>query len=815
MNTAEQLKALSDLLQSDADNYALLQRIAACARSIERNEMFDWMLNSLTTRNHTCSRGDVLLSLLPCFTSKDDEETLLNELKKCLKRKNSNVSLTSILHMLERAQGRFHPLSVVLFLYWCLQSNRSICNTIQFIEVILSYIVELRDEQEIIKGIQTLRSACNEVNIVAQPMASRLQHDAHIRTAYRNLLLVTKTKDYTILDVIAFLTLSHSFTEEGDIREHFHHDTFSVITSTMQKLDTTSSIAQTIILPAMMELGLYMVLSPIRRPEYPPLDLVPEGVILPIQAIMMETKQYVVDLFHILPLEQRQDLITMLLSLAEIQVDFDLKEERCSLKEAMLERLPANLRRILKGVVTDKRIKVEFRNWHDVFTSSTTMVISIIRHHRTLFGTDIIRHRLERFARQLWNEDNEESEYVGQMKDCGCAMIELYCVAFVEYMELANTNDDISKRIDGIGMVQRLLLSFWDVKVSNRASMIGRDGSVVLGVILARYLIQSSFLSTSDREIILEWVSRILLSEDNDGCICVDAVTGYWGVVFLCSLCPELDGYPMLTRKSTLLRQSFRQKLLICPLVDIFDRIKIIVIARLGLIQLESTVENKDARIVFGYTKVPGYFEAKKAKTRRTFCAASLLKRLNTKGLLFSSQREGITEWLRFINCLVDIYFKIARELSANKWNPDGWLLASMELFPSVNNREIELLQNYAFSDDMEAAALPQQIDSTGDEGTSIISLLQCSSAYAIAIVICSAVLKNAHSNYQMDAKSGKETAVMKLIQFQLAKLYDLHYRLHSMLNLIQQYDKRDIQILVSTKRNYTNDTGLLIPGHV
>lgn len=430
-------------------------------------------------------------------------------------------------------------------------------------------------------------------------------------------------------------------------------------------------------------------------------------------------------------------------------------------------------------------------------------------------------------------------------KDMECVMMEFYCVALIKYMQvdiddevksnnhvdnLANTypgsNLSSSTRrseneyrqirlrgLDVMELIQRLVYSFWDLDPCERINMVNRDGSVVLGLMLSRQWVHSNLSDSQDCDMVLVWVLRLLKGDidciDDDTSestsVDIDAVTGYWALMFVYSLCPELDDHPILHHMnmcSLSLRdidkigaplQEYSRRYT-RPIHEVFNYVKMFTVAKLGLLYLATTKESKVtsnyANIVLGYSDVPEFFgEEMKGKKKRILRVASLVQEIRRKGG-FSTDGDGIVEWFKFLNLLLDIYFKLVYVISGPKWNPGTWITASIELFQAINDSDdvvpINLGERKVSCNDASNLHSDQLNDDHSDEDISFESLLDCTRAYFIAIAFVQAILKNAHHFYYTDETVQKKDATIKLVQFQLAKLYDLDDRCNEILNQIQ-----------------------------
>ena len=126
---------------------------------------------------------------------------------------------------------------------------------------------------------------------------------------------------------------------------------------------------------------------------------------------------------------------------------------------------------------------------------------------------------------------------------------------------------------------------------------------------------------------------------------------------------------------------------------------------------------------------------------------------------------------------LLDTYLQLGREASGGKWSPDGWLTASFILSRFTSG---ESNSNSTSSDHL----------------VEITKALKHAHGCVAAMAMSAAVLKNAYGQYSALCLSGtkesqaKANALLRLIQYQLAVLYDLRRRCLFALSFIEQSTK-------------------------
>jgi hypothetical protein len=563
----------------------------------------------------------------------------------------------------------------------------------------------------------------------------------------------------------------------------------SLIPLTLNKLKQEAnflpSSKYSFLLDASIHLGGHLLLSPIRYSNYPPLEVMSRSdghqMMLPIQRILEATKIYILDLFDFIPETSQRQMIMTLLTYAESSnnnVTRSTREEKDSVSpekedDDFLDRFPISIREILLGKNIDNTTKrVEKRHWHNVQTSCLIVLIELIRRYRVVIGMEIIRQRLEQYAVRMWYDESDQDGCT-DMGDKG-EIIDLCCNAYVEYMEVSSENCCCIGD-DAVGFVKRLLQSFWDVDMEKWSTMVDRDGRLVVGMILARYLIQSVKISNPDRSMLSDLITRILLSPNEISGSHVNAVIGYWGLAFFCSLSSELARLVSSTSQKEVYLMKFERRvkfIFTLPVSEVFDRIKMLIVTRLELIQLEREFVSRESMSYLVYSTLPKSFikSRQRVMNQRVFCLGSLITRVHCGDQLPIHQ---IKEWFTFVNCLTETYLRVGSFLAGEHWNPELWLLSSTEILSSTTSEEKGLSSFYRLGT---AKGWPENINLRAFKDVPIRVMLQSVYTYALAIAMHRALLIHV---FDCSHKGTAESKVksFNLIQFQLAKIYDLSFR--------------------------------------
>lgn len=307
-------------------------------------------------------------------------------------------------------------------------------------------------------------------------------------------------------------------------------------------------------------------------------------------------------------------------------------------------------------------------------------------------------------------------------------------------------------------LLQKLLFS---------GSVRGDSSRVVRGIMLATELIRCC----ADRECIQEWVLRLLLPATRRT---VDPELGSPGLAFLKAL-----------RK---LEKNDSKN-------DIFQHFKLI-LANTGLIQMLANYQmSKDDDAILGYSKLPFYFQSTAVKSRSMlFCVNFFLRHMDTAD---ARRWPYVTQW---VFELVDTYLCMGRE-KANKWRPDGWLLASVE-FPTiflpfdesvVNQKAVvdwmkRILCHFELTEEIQGkcAGLTDYAETIVHNleirqlRQFLESVYRFSLSLLVGVVLSAAVLKNAFEHLRAVQigenayKSANAGDLLRLVKLQVIKIYDL-----------------------------------------
>jgi hypothetical protein len=320
-------------------------------------------------------------------------------------------------------------------------------------------------------------------------------------------------------------------------------------------------------------------------------------------------------------------------------------------------------------------------------------------------------------------------------------------------------------------LLQKLL--FASSRSFGRAA--GDSTQVVRGLILATELISSAALNDTDRTCVKDFVLRILLPTTRR---MVD---------------PEL-GSPGLDFLKVLIRESACESS-----VDTFHHFKQ-VLANTGLIQiLEAYKQNKSNRqSILAYDdKIPRFFGGEQASPPRPmiFCLAFFLRR---------SDMSSPTRWkqtAKWVFELVDTYLKMGREVSPKGWHPDGWLRAAIEFpdcFHSCSSEtrvvgkplfSFDIAQTFDLRAEFDISKLISSLCAEVDPSRMASSILNFSLALWTGVALSAAVFTHSfqHCVDRLDLSESRSDELVRLIQFQIAKIYDMRRRLWVAMDVVDR----------------------------
>lgn len=345
-------------------------------------------------------------------------------------------------------------------------------------------------------------------------------------------------------------------------------------------------------------------------------------------------------------------------------------------------------------------------------------------------------------------------------------------------------------------------------------------GRIIRGLMLATELLQSDLFSRSDKECIHQWVHRILLPSTRRT---VDPEIGSCGLRFLSAW----STYQQSASTATIVDRPMGDE----KVFDMFQSFKMI-LANTGLIQMQSLYLERRKRqdeTVLGYTSIPAQFSmtfdssGKRKKRDMIFCVYSYVRASNAQ---HPSRWGDLTTW---VYNLVDMYLTMGREGTNNgsrernrkgrpQWLPDGWLEASLEL-PNLNLSVAKTgrksgtgakvlsseLCTHEVSFDLET--VPKSVCSEVANGLcegktvdqmhmQVESVLLVTLSFLLGAGLSAAVLRNTYAHLlNLDDMNGNESneedmrrrhEIVKLIQYQVMKIYDLRRKTETSLRLLE-----------------------------
>jgi hypothetical protein len=77
-------------------------------------------------------------------------------------------------------------------------------------------------------------------------------------------------------------------------------------------------------------------------------------------------------------------------------------------------------------------------------------------------------------------------------------------------------------------------------------------------------------------------------------------------------------------------------------------------------------------------------------------------------------------------------------------------------------------------------------------DGASVSAFFQSAYTFVIAISIKNSILMNSYKFWKKTAEATKAELLMKQIQYQLAKIYDLNHHLHRIMELVLDFSDQE-----------------------
>ena len=714
------------------------------------------------------------------------------------------------------------------------------------------------------------------------------------RRSMKNRAKNSKEKEHNVketwimLDLIAMLFLFHCSSIHREDIEHLiqslcyyrnfpfealkekllkcYFEPISTISSDRKKF---SSSIYSILVPALMELSLYLFLTPIRRLtdrfflQYPFCN---SSFSINKSHTLDYTHHLFICMFNVLHIKEREDVVQSLMGLSSrsnfiqplissihcnvrklddekstgrttklhpasnIQSNsINIPRKPSKKSKFLLESLPLLLQNLISSNDNNShcqkiaKSKDSFYECKDVYNiaKSSLRILAYLSQDKRLGGElqqykHIFIDRLSIFSdssTRLWEgmEQQISGEEFEQYTNCDYVIVHGTCHILVS---LEEQNSDIHEshncnvenyKMELLHMVQRLLFSSSEPKFAEPNHVIGKEKErrLVLGIILGKYLVQSSICNNSDRDEVFRWVLQIILPQPykqrNNPQQNISPVVGFWGLYFLISLCSEMNDklesfFGCQDDQSKNYHHYFKGKpvLSLYSALEIFNHVKTI-LARTSLIQMVDKRVQKENQSVLGFVTIPSYYglQGKKVSNlgqrKMVFCISSFLSKVSFPSYEDTTSPHvfcrNVSEWVRYIHALIDIYLQMGRMISKSKWSPNNWLLAQLEL-PRLLDTEspFELDQNDTFCEYFNCHE-SQCLDLIQRKQF----LLSYVSACLLSIGLYSAVFKNSLNHYTNRPQENKNNRVaLKLIQFHCAKIYKVKELCHYALQVLE-----------------------------
>ena len=595
---------------------------------------------------------------------------------------------------------------------------------------------------------------------------------------------------FLILDAVAVLALYQKHDMKPDVeatmdawikRKAFPFATFHLLLKTMchqHRPGKPACMLYNRLVPSLLSLGMFLLLAPVR-------------IDTDVEQQRDGTHNFLIELHHSLDRDYQEELVQCLLHLSE-ETSWDPEESDKVAKK----------RRVRPRKEMGKLSK------RDGLQMTADTVHNLLKHLARTARSSVARFK-HILVERLTSVPNDSALDDLRVTEQLCAI--LSCLV----------EPQISEQGSGLGidaseviiLLQKLLFTASysaDRRLTKGESTVD-VGRVIRGLILSTELVKSDALSQSDKECIHTWVHRILLPPTRRT---VDPEIGSHGLRFLSAwsswrerAAAESTAGPPPGNEQT---------------YDMFQSFKMI-LANTGLIQMLSLYLERKKRpneVVLGYTNIPSPFlkyssVRKRNKRDMIFCVHSYVQTSNAQ---HPSRWGQMTKW---VYDLVDTYLTMGREgTSANsstqkgrgqaKWLPDGWLEASIE-FPNLNllvertghksKKTVEFLSTQlckheiTFESKMVSKSSFHEVANglCEDKNLELVieqveSVLRLILAFILGIGLSAAVLRNTYAHLVSLDSIGIDTEsrpqegdlqhrsneIVKLMQYQLMKLYDL-----------------------------------------
>ena len=605
----------------------------------------------------------------------------------------------------------------------------------------------------------------------------------------------------------------------------------------------SSSKPSSLLKNALMEVGLYLLLIPIRCPDYPEEDNIgcnfspvlnfssrdfgddSISPVHPIRELFINVQSLLENLFPILDSDKQEDLILTLLHMSShttfipTMIDKVLRNKSDD-KSALWKYkhrhksdpsidgpLPYNLDRFFPLLSKVNVTKFDIRHIYDVAIMSLNVLKNVSDQSNSIRLRRITIDRLIHLVTSSYydcdlvnNHGAKKFDAVSKDKvtmlnyviiDIYCSMIVLWCdneVDRVKRLKMSKENELLFHKLLSGSTFSLSPITSCNTPGFATNKVVVSITTTITSFILGKNMLQSQFIEENVRNDIFESIINLILpsvsGESVDSIYTIDPQLSYWGLYFLCSCCPELTK----TDESDFQGEKCDvQQIYSIP--AIFEHVKTLV-ALTGIVKFESKVvenlerQGNERSSILIYRNEPSCLQGiVKPKRNMTYCIATLERKKINLNVSDDFGTKTIN-WIRFTNSLLDIYLYLGRLLSP-KWSADAWLMASIEIIDSQDDYDVSTEK------DITCHILAAPIETTKQiamrHGVSLL----------LSIASLHAVLRNSYAHYCKYRSTCDRDRLLKLLQFTIAKIYDLKCRFQRMFcsTLISTDDDKEFMV--------------------
>ena len=800
-----------------------------------RKDLFRFMLDFICKDYQNEYKESVRIHFTSWIVSimiKNEEQVFLDTIMEIIpKSQKSKKFITSILDLLLLKVDKFRSKAMVQYFLQliknCLQLNHgesvdeSVVRRIAF--VLFVYTDTGKDTKNTKESIQSLRNFYDDMSDDSsldklRPFHSSLLTDfvskEDLRKAYLSILASTEPSDYSDMDMLMFLCIfqrdessrkifqdvlkKDTDTEMNDPSSNYLYPRINHI---IAKIDMFSSerYHQEELEKSAISIGLFMLKSPLRYTNYPPWNLqnnAAEEYELPIQRVMERTRRYCLDLYPLLSPENQERLAQSLISGAHLytwckpdEYDFGLKKGEkfsnfVSLEEELLEGFSPEIRATMKlGHVPDRLVPLEERHFQDAAISSMIIFLDIVQVHSAKFGVNTILARLSINPMSLWcnNIIAVQTPSDVEIESYQYDIVEMHCITLVRLLEV-NESVDLKASVDPLSLVERLLFSFFSIIPSDKSDLIKKNYKIATGMILCRYLIQSNIISSEEKEMIVDLITRIWIGTSSK-IINLNHLSAYCCLRFFCSLYEGNDSEQIFKENRTIIRRkmSFVEQNYSLQLSEVYGRIKVFVISKLGILKNKGHLyENAERKSCAIYSKQPNTMNVeRKNDSTMIFDIASFLTKIESA--MTSSSLVG---WFQFLDHVMSTFLLLASLQEGPLFNE---IVFAGFVVPSLgSDHQLEYECSYRFVHGMRESAFisdePFDLESLKSE-----ELMLMVKMYILTLSLCKAVLVHGYHLYQPQNDS---VAHLECLKYQISKVYHINHKIHDLLGNMVEIDE-------------------------